>query len=100
MADDASFLTAAAGIVSPPQRARSLQSIRTLFDTSYGPDAGFAGFDGPTDPEDEGFRVVFLGHGSQPGVEITLTDGRLYGVAAIRQLALALNEAAKMAERM
>jgi hypothetical protein len=101
-ADDApAFLLAAAEIVALP-KARSHQSVETLFDTAHAFDAGSAGYDGPTDTDDGGFRVVFDGRWNQPQVILNGQDGEITitGYSAIKCLTDALMDAEKKAKRM
>jgi hypothetical protein len=105
MPDDApSFLHAAVEIVAPSRRAAARQQMarRTLFDTRHAADAGFAGYDGPTDPDEGGFAVEFDGCGPIPSVVVSGSDGEITvcGAAALQQLAEALGDAAVMARRM
>lgn len=75
--------------------------VETLFTTRHAFDAGLAGFDGPTDPEDGGFEVVFSALGI-PSVTIYGQEGEVTvcGFAAIHQLADAMLSAKKAAARM
>lgn len=105
MPDDApSFLHAAAHIVAPTRRAAVRQQMarRTLFDTRNPADAGFAGYDGPTDPDEGGFAVEFDGCGAIPSIVLNGSDGEItiVGAAAIAQLTEALLDATHMARRM
>ena len=96
-----SFLDTAAGIVLPPAAKRQAQAVRVLFTSSHSYDAGIAGFDYPTEPGyDGGFSVTFDGRFSIPTVQLTPADGEVCGLAAIKALRQALQDAEKMAERM
>ena len=81
---------------------RQAQAVRTLFDTAHSFDAGAAGYDCPTPPEEGGFRVVFDGRHGIPSVILNGSDGEIVvtGIQAIHELADALLDAEKMANRM
>ena len=81
---------------------RSQAAISTIYDTAHSFDAGRAGYDGPTAPEEGGFRVVFDGRHSIPSVVLNGSDGEITvtGYEAIRELANALLDAERKAARM
>ena len=71
---------------------------RTLFSTADPFCAHLAGFDEPLEPGwDGGFSVTFDSEGGVPSAILTLTDGEVIGLAALRQLADALLTAERLA---
>lgn len=70
------------------------QNRQRLFDTSNSFDAGLAGYDGPADVAEGGFKV-FLDTNGAPSVEIQTVNGDavVTGYAAIQRLADALMDA-------
>lgn len=90
--------------MNAPFKLRDAAAIRTLFDTSHRFDAGMAGYDGSANPDHdgEGFRVVFVGTGSIPVLQITGPGGivEIPGADAIRMLSDACMDAERMAKLM